>query len=71
MFFGVGYFYEDVRDFATIIAPIMDLLKVTWTSDCHATLEALKKSLTEAPLLKIMSPLKGGWSCARIPMIWL
>lgn len=58
MFFVVGYLHEDVRDFAKITTLVMDLLKVTWTSDSYACFEALKKSLTEAPFLRIMGPLK-------------
>ena len=34
--------------------------KITWTIDCHASFEALKKALTEASILRIMDPLKGG-----------
>jgi hypothetical protein len=34
--------------------------KITWTSDCHASFEALKKALTRLPVLRIMRSLKGG-----------
>jgi hypothetical protein len=54
-----------VRFFAKIAAPITDLLKrkserIIWTRDCHESFEALMKTLTEAPVLTIVDPLKGG-----------
>ena len=44
---------------------MMDLLKakfekITWTSHCHDNFEALKKTMMEALILRIMDPLKGG-----------
>ena len=51
-----------VRDFAI---PMINLLKgkferIVWTSDCHASFEALKKDLTKTLVLNIMDLLRGG-----------
>ena len=44
-----------------------DLLKgkfkrITWARDCHENFEALKKTLMEIPVFRIMEPLKDGLS---------
>ena len=57
------YMRKYVRNFAKITAPITDLLKekferITWTNDCHASFEALKKALTKTLVLRMMDPLK-------------
>ena len=65
-FLGLAtYMRKYVRDFLNIAAPMTDLLKgkserITWTRDYHESFEALKKVLKEAPVLRIMDPLKGG-----------
>lgn len=71
MLFGFGYLHEDVKDFAKITTPVTDLLKITWTSNCHARFEALKKSLIEAHSWELRVPWKTCWSYAWTPMIWL
>jgi hypothetical protein len=50
-----------VMDFPNIAASMTDLLKDnfeknTWTIDCHASFEALRIAMTEAPILRIMDP---------------
>ena len=63
-FLGLAtYMRKCIRNFAKIVAPITDLLKdkferITWTRDCYESFEALKKTLTKAPVLRIMDPLK-------------
>jgi hypothetical protein len=63
-FLGLAtYMRKYVRDFAKIAAPMTDLLKgkserITWTRDCHESFEALKKTLTKTPVLRIMGSLK-------------
>ena len=64
-FLGLAtYITKYVRDFVKIAALMTDLLKgkskrIIWTHDCHESFEALKKALTEAPILRIMDSLKG------------
>lgn len=56
------YMRRYLRNFAKIATPIMDLgkfVKITWTSECHASFHALKKAMVEAPILRFMDLLQG------------
>lgn len=68
------YMKKYVRVFAKIVE--MDLLKenfenITWISDFHASIEAMKKAFTKAPILSILDCLKGMSVLCTMPMIWL
>ena len=65
-----------VNVFVKIAIPMTNLLKgkserITWTRDYHESFEALKKALTDNPILRIMDPLKVVYSYAHMPVIWL
>lgn len=67
MFLEVGYFTymgKYVKELTKIATHMTNLLKdifekITWTIDCHASSEALKKPPEEVLVWKIISPLKG------------
>ena len=53
----VGYYRKFIPNFATVTAPISDLLgaktsrKLTWTTDCQTALDKLQHCLTSKPVL--------------------
>ena len=59
-----GYYRQFVPQFATIAIPLMDLTqkkvpdKVLWSDQCEAAFQALKKALTEHPILLVADPTK-------------
>lgn len=58
------YMVKYVMNFAKIAVHVTNLLKgkfktITWVHDCHESFEALKKTLTEAMILRIIDTLKG------------
>lgn len=53
----VGYYRRYIRDFATVTAPISDLLagkvkkKFVWTDSCQSALEELQSRMSKSPIL--------------------
>ena len=52
-----GYYREFVKGYADIVAPLSRLLRTSvqwqWTEECQEAVEALKESLTSAPVLQL------------------
>jgi hypothetical protein len=64
-FLGLAsYYWRFVEGFSKVAAPNTDLLRgkldfITWTNECELCFLALKTTLTQAPVLTIIDPMKG------------
>ncbi|XP_066396097.1 uncharacterized mitochondrial protein AtMg00860-like [Miscanthus floridulus] len=52
----VGYYHKFIKEFGTIVAPLIALLKkegFSWTETTRATFNALKAAVTTTPILAL------------------
>ena len=53
----VNYYRRFIKSYSAIAAPLMDLLKKNrvwdWSSKCQGAFEALKRAVTEEPILAL------------------